>query len=312
MTKGRGGSKSGSGDLFASIRQTAADKLLDSTSYPVKVLDERKDFPGCDRAMFRKTWPVREYTTDELGAMFRKAIQQRSDKKHDPETAFNHRILSFGGSIIEQAKKAADAAADAGGEYSGPPIDVLQAIVKGGVKALPATIRPLGDWGAYAHLAYLGVTMNQRPSIQLASPRIDLDGVKITVEATGELWIKYPWFNCYQWCFSWEKVIKCDRVASITISVDIAADAHAIVESSGPQVYVRAEFDKLRLDYPILRDIPLEGIANAALGNKPIFVYDASKFVTVVPVLESKFTVGEVLLPASANSVDVGVTLKQI
>jgi hypothetical protein len=310
MAKKRSRSRSASGDLFASVNQTAMDKLFGSVGYPLRVVDERKDFPGCDRGNFRKTWPVTEYSTDDIGAMFRKAVQKKDNKEHDPETAFNHRILSFGGSIIEQAKKALDAAESE--DYEGPSKASLRAVVDGGVQALPATIKPLGDWGLYAHLSHFAVIVNRRPALHLASPRISLNGVSITVEATGELWAKFPWWNCYKWCFQWEKVIKCERAASISVSLDILAEAHALIESSGAVVTARAEFDRLRLDYPILRDIPLEGIANSLLSDKLVSVVDVSKLVAVVPVLESKFTIGEVLLPASADSIDVGVNLRQI
>jgi hypothetical protein len=134
----------------------------------------------------------------------------------------------------------------------------------------------------------------------------------VNVTAGAELWAKYPWWNCHNWCFKWEKVIKCDRIASITVSIDLAADAHADVNATGPLVAIQAAFDRLRLDYPILDKIPLEGIANAALANQLVYVFDASKLVASVPVLGSKFKVDSVSLPPSRDSIPVGVNIKQI
>ena len=100
--------------------------------------------------------------------------------------------------------------------------------------------------------------------------------------------------------------------AAITVSLDVAAEAHADVSARGPLVAVQAAFDRLRLDYPILDKIPLERIANAALANQLAYVFDASQLVASVPVLGSKFKVDSVSLPSSSNSISVGVNIKQI
>ena len=181
--------------------------------------------------------------------------------------------------------------------------------MKGGIKNL---VNTLGDWGLYAWCPYLRVVLKRKPQLNLGSPRIDLTNISITVTATGELWAKYPWWNCYQWCTSWKKVIKCDRIASLTVSPDIRAAAHANCESTGSRVYVRGEFDSLRLDYPILDKIPLEGIANRALADRLVYVYDAAQLVETVPVLQSHFTVGSISLPPTASGISVGVTLRQV
>jgi hypothetical protein len=151
----------------------------------------------------------------------------------------------------------------------------------------------------------------RRPQINLRSPRIDLKGIRVEVKATGELWAKYPWWNCYKWCTKWKKVIKCDRVGSLTVAPEIAAEAHASVEARGTEVIVRGEFDRLRLAYPILDKIPLEGIANGALRDKLIFVYDAAKLVFAVPVLGSRFRVESINLPALDPGIGVGVVVRQ-
>ena len=75
---------------------------------------------------------------------------------------------------------------------------------------------------------------------------------------------------------------------------------------------MRGVFDKLRLDYPILDQIPLEGLANLALRNKTLFAYDAAQLIATVPVLKSRFTVDSISLPASSNSLPVSVVIRQV
>jgi len=217
-------------------------------------------------------------------------------------------IYAFGGSILEQAKKALDVATTSS-DYEGPDKKKLQEVVNGGIEGLVDT---LGDFGIYAWNPFLRVTIKKKPRVSLRSPRIDLNGISIEVAATGELWSKYPWWNCYKWCTKWEKVHKCDRIASLTVSPDIAAEAHATIEAAAARVLVRGEFDKLRLDYDILNKIPLEGVANKALKGKPLFVYDASQLIATVPILQSRFGIEKIVLPPNPGGIGVGVVLRQI
>lgn len=291
-------------DLEAKIYQSACDKLLGSVAYPFTVFERRQDFPGCSNMATAEVGEYYEYSKDEIAQILKKSID--GDKKN---FEVSDRIYSFAGSIIEQAKKVLDAADRGGKEYVGPDKKELQAIVDGGIANLVDT---LGDWGAYAWCPYLRVRLDKKPSIHLASPRIDLTGVLVSVKATGELWVKYPWWNCYQYCFKWKKVIKCDRVASITVSVELKAEAHADLVASGARVIAQGVFDKLRLNYNILDKIPLEGIANDALAKKLLAVYDASQLVETVPLLHSRFAIASIALPLSGDGIGVGVTVKQV
>ncbi|MER9340468.1 hypothetical protein NKI41_06705 [Mesorhizobium sp. M0601] len=291
-------------DLEAKVYQSACDKLLGSVAYPFTVVERRQDFPGCSSMAIAEVGEFYEYSKAELGEMFESSI--RGDKK---DSELNDKIYSFAGSIIEQAKKVLDAADRAGREYVGPDKKELQAVVDGGIENL---IHTLGDWGAYAWCPYLRVRLDNKPNLRLASPRIDLTGVVVNVKATGELWVKYPWWNCYKFCFNWKKVIKCDRVASVTVSVGLKAQAHADLAASGTRILAHGVFDKLRLNYKILDKIPLEGIANEVLAKKLLAVYDASQLVETVPLLHSRFAIASIALPASADGIGIGATIKQI
>jgi len=84
------------------------------------------------------------------------------------------------------------------------------------------------------------------------------------------------------------------------------------MEATGSRIYIRGVFDKLRLDYPILDKIPLEGLANRALHDKLVCAFDAAQFVATVPVLQTKFTVGSLSLPPNPNGIGVGIIVRQV
>jgi hypothetical protein len=220
-------------------------------------------------------------------------------------------LFSFGGSIIQQAKTVLNAADDP--KYEGPPRSDLELVINGGIEKLGPSLRKImGDWGLYAWCPHLKITLKRRPSFNLRSPRIDLNGIRVNIVATGELYAKYPWWNCYKWCTKWDKVIKCDRIGSVTISVDIAIEAHAILSTQGSSVFATAEFDKLRLDYPILRLLPLEDLVNPVLKHKKLKIYDASKLVSTIPLLGSRFRIKTIALPPVNPGVQIDVTIEQV
>jgi len=296
-------------DLYAEVEQSACDKLVGSVSYPLKAFEKKQDFPGCSKMAARDDGPFYEYSKQEIKKMLKASLAYVKDLPKESAPSVQDDIYSFAGSIIEQAKKVLESANSAGAEYEGPKPKDMQAIVDGGIEGLVDT---LGDFGLYAWCPYLSVVVKQKPQIKLGAPRIDLNGIGVEVTATGELWAKSPWWNCYKYCFKWEKVYKCIRIGSLTVSPDIKVEAHANVEASGSRVYVRGEFDKLRLNYDILDKIPLEGIANKALRDKLVFVYDAAQFIATVPILQTKFTVDSLVPPASSSGISVGIVLRQL
>lgn len=297
-------------DLYAEVQQSTSNKLLNSVGYPFKVFEKRQDFPGCSKLAAKDNDPIYEYSKDEIKVMLKNSVTGVKNRaQNESAVSVNDQVYSFAGSVIEQAKKVVDVANSSGADYEGPDKKEMQGIVDGGIEGLVDT---LGDFGVYAWNPYLRVVIKKQPTIALRSPRIDLTGISIEVTATGELWAKYPWWNCYKWCTQWEKVHKCDRIASLTVSPDVIADAHANIEASAARVFVRAEFDKLRLDYEILNKISLEGIANDALRDKLVFVYDAAQLIATVPVLQSKFAIESIALPATQSGIGVGIVLRQI
>ena len=280
------------------------------------MVEHRQDFPGCSRLVSVDTGQFHVYSDKEIDSLLNEAVDYVKNNRLRTDSSVHDDVYAFGASIIEQARKSLDALKNAPKEgvakYEGPSEQELTDVLNGGIRNLVKTLKPFGDIGLIGWSPYLRVVVRQQPVLTLNSPRIDLSNVKIEITATGELWAKYPWFSCSQYCFHWEKVIKCDRIASITASLDIKAKLHADVAADGPRVLIQAQFDELRLDYPILRDIPLEGIANQALGGKPIIAYDAAKIVASIPVLDSKFTVDKIDLSPTNGGISIGVIIKKI
>jgi hypothetical protein len=294
-------------DLYAELDQSACDKVLGSVKYPFAVVDQNQPFPGCSRAASPSP-AFYAYHPEEIRKLLKDAVDFIRAEKGHTELTLHDQIYSFGGSILEQTKKVLDALTNGGDRYSGPSKVDLEHILDKGIEGLVDT---LGDFGFYAWCPHLKVSLRTEPRLLLSSPRIDVKGLRVEAEATGELWAKYPWWNCYKWCLKWEKVIKCERIASVSPRLDVAADAHANFQVNGVEVVCRAEFDRLRLDYPILDKIPLEAVANLFLKNKTIPVYDASKLVQTIPIFGSKFGVDCIELPPLSEALGVAVVVKQ-
>ncbi|MDB5933240.1 MAG: hypothetical protein JWQ01_584 [Massilia sp.] len=307
-------------DFLAQLNQSTCDKIIDSTTYPLVALEHRKTFPGCSNFAFTNPAEFYIYSDAEIEALLKEAVTTVRTNTGNPAVSIYSEIYSHGGAIIQQAKSALtalqgadrDAPPGSPGSYEGPKEEILTNIINGGIENLVKTLKPLGDWGLYAYSPYLRVTVRDKPTLVLNTPRIDLSNVFIEVTATGELWSKFPWLNCYRYCTKWEKVVKCERIASVTVSPHIKAKLHASVQASGARVNIIAKFDELRLDYPILDKLPLEGIANDVLDNKPVFVYDASELVATIPLLKSRFSVDKIELPATSGGISVGVSIKRI
>lgn len=300
-------------DLYGEVGQSASDKVVGSVSYPFTAFEVSQVFPGCTKLaaemVKEEAAPFYELTKEEIADLLSTSVRDVSGSQSSSEISVSSEVFTFGGDIIQQARHVIDAASKAGSEYEGPDVADLKKIVDGGIENLVDT---LGDWGIYAWCRYLRVIVEKKPQIKLSSPKLNLNGIEIKVTASGELWSKYPWWKCYKWCTKWKKVIKCKRIASITVSPRIKAEAHAVLKAEAAKIFAQGRFDKLRLNYNILDKIPLEGLANKALKDKLVYAYDAGNFVAAVPLLESKFTVDTVTLPASNDSLNVGISLRQV
>lgn len=297
-------------DLYGEVNQTACDKLLASVKYPLVLFDRQESFPKTFGGADIEEGGFYQFSAEETDELFRAAVNEAGTRS---DATVHDQVFAFGGTILQQAKVMLDAQAAKPDEFEGPTKEELERIINGGIENLGTTMRGfLGDWGIYAWCPHLRATVKSKPSVKLKSPRVDLDGLKIEILATGELWAKYPWWNCYKWCLKWKKVIKFDRIASITVTPDIAIDAHATISARNAQVFAEAKFDKLRLAYDILDKIPLEGLANRAMAGKELAIYDGSQLIATVPLLKSRFTLDKINLPPKPDAIGVGVIVRQL
>lgn len=297
-------------DFRTAVHQSAIDKLIASGSYPLTLVERNEDFPGCDR-MRTSTGNAVQLSNEQIDGLFTDAstlVTQRTSLEMEEESV-DDQLFEFAGDLLADARKMLDAAENP--EYEGPSREELQAILDGGVPAIRGTVSAFGDFGAYAWCSYLRVRMD-RPRIDLGSPRIDIDGLDVDAKATGELWIKFPWWNCYKYCFKWKKVSKCKRVAKLTVGLGVDSNVSIDLAANGAKVDASGRFRRLRIDKPILREIPLEGVANKALKDRRVTVFDASELIATIPVMKSRFAVDRINLPGSPDSLTVEVDVRQI
>jgi hypothetical protein len=131
--------------------------------------------------------------------------------------------------------------------------------------------------------------------------------------ASGEIWWYHPTFHCSWLCFNWSTTWSWDVLVSASIdNVRFDVDARIDVGTSGAIVQVTGQFNKLRLDYPIFDQIPIENYINPYLTTKTLAAFDASQFVACMPVLNSKFRVDTVTLSPAPAQLAISVTVKQV
>jgi hypothetical protein len=306
-------------DLSAKIDQSAADKLLNSITFPFTFVDVQTRPPGLLYSSDKKG--EQEILLDnakvqELLDGFAKANSIKTMKApNDLEAKFNSEGLSNISQTIEtaraclQAQQGSQTPTTTGQVFSFPDKKELQAIVDGGVEGLLKTTKGLA---MKVICSELKITANNKPNLGLNGSKISIGNANFNVKATGELWAHIPSFHCSRWCTNWTVTWRWVRLASITVSVTLALDCYVEIVVNGKIVYAKAHINKLRLAYPILKEIPLEGIANSQLSNKLIQVFDAGSFVACLPLIHSKFGIESVTIPNIPNCIPIEIEIKQL
>ncbi len=310
-------------DLSAEVGQSTVDKLIDSVDFPFTIVEKSKSFPGCNKSSFNQinieNDALYEYKAKEIDRLFKNAVSQPDDlgflgtkqeirDQGDILDIVNNELLSVGGTIIEQARKALDVATNDPSNYQGPSVKELTDIIDGGVEKL--TTR--AGFGLYAWGKYIRVNLEKKPSIKLQSPKIVLNDIEVEAKATGELWASYKWPKCYRWCTRWKIVTKCSRIASVTMTVKVKANSHIDIHTQGAKVLAKLVIDYLALNYPVLDKLDFSSLANKGLKDKAVFVFDAGQLVATVPVIEKDFKAAQVRLPSSADSVKVEISIVKV
>jgi hypothetical protein len=308
-------------DLSAKIEQSAVDKLLKSVNFPLTIVDVVTPPPG--NLFTRELINENEITLSDTQAQELLTALSKVNTTHiqtipsinDGENKFYQEALSNISTTIESAKaclKALEAPqiqTSSGQIFSFPDKTYLEKIVNGGVEGLLQTTKGLE---IKAICSDLKVIANNRPGLSLNGPKISVSNAKITVKATGELWSHLPSFHCSRWCTNWTITWRWVKLASVSVSVTIDLDAYIELISNGKIVSARGHVNKLRLAYPILKEIPLENIANNYLQGKLVPVFDAGSFIASVPVINSRFAIDSISIPNATGFTEIDISIKQL
>jgi hypothetical protein len=304
----------GSRDLAASITQTAANKLLNSVSFPFTLLDITNPPPGNllttssvndDEVKFPDK-VVKEYLNDIIGS-----IDPLSTQSPNVDSCFYSEALSNLSVTIESAKAyltANNEAAKSNIKFEGPEKKFAQDILDAGIEGF-ANVKGI-EFKAIC--SKLRVIADNKPDLALNGNRIGVSNSKIITQATGELWWYHPTFHCSRLCTRWSVTWGWDRVASLSVSLKIDLDGYVEIIVNGKVLTAKLNINKLRLDYPILKEIPLEVIANRALAHKQLPIFDAGNFIACLPVINSRFSIDSINIPIGNGSIDIEIAIREI
>ena len=246
-------------------------------------------------------------------SLFGQAKGKLSGPDEDVAASIARSISSIEGHLVEQIHKLRESrkhADENGLVWSGPS---EEEIINGMSK---------GDWDVAAHCAWLKVVLRDRFSIALNSPVTTVNDVQVAVSATGELWLKHWYAECVDhcgpwdiWCCHWHSGHKWSRVGEHTIhNVRILSDAKLTFRAKQNGVVARPRFTKLRLDYDILREIPLEGVANWILDeqNQEIAVLSAEDLHVEVGGTGIKYGPANIEIPTKQGAMLASVELRAV
>jgi len=306
--------KSSSTDLSALINQSAADKLLNSVSFPLTIVNVTTPPPGnllsknstnSDEVFFP------EKTVIALLKQISDSANSTSTQTPSQDKKFYSEALSNLSTTIESAKAYLDAKSEAKRKkepFSGEFDDFANSILEDGITGLYKT----KGIEFRAICSKLQVVADNKPNLTLNGTRVGISNSKITTNATGELWWYHPTLHCRRWCTQWSVTWSWDRVASVSVSIRVDLDGYIQVSVNGKVLNANLHINKLRLDYPILREIPLEGLANRVLANKQIPIFDAGSFVASIPIINSRFAIDSIGIPNNNGSIEIDIAIKQV
>lgn len=239
------------------------------------------------------------------------SVNPLSTQSPNNDSKFYSEALSNLSVTIESAKAYLNANAEAERtktKFEGPHKKFAQDILDGGIEGL-WSIKGIEFKAICSHL---GVVADNKPNLALNGTTVSISNSKITTQATGELWWYHPTLHCSRWCTRWSVTWGWDRIASISVSIRVDLDGFVQITVNGKILNANLHINKLRLDYPILREIPLEGIANRVLGSKQIPIFDAGGFVASVPIINSRFAIDSISIPNNSGSIEIDIAIKQV
>lgn len=319
-------------DLSAEVKQTAFDKVIQSMPIPFTLFEHTDPFKKAgemnENIIFDDSVFTKQYTSEESHNLYKWAFNP-DIKKNEGEEIFRTALQVEWERVREQLQayideyerqpstKSDNAVDKTDFSYDELTIEDMKKIqgasLEDALKMFSAEEK--GAFGIKGHLSYFRVDLNERPTLKVTGPKFDINNIRIETTVTGELWTKLPEFRC---CRRFMGVCICvrvdwvwKRIASLTVSPDIGADATVTFTPNNLKVVASGRFRKLFLDYAILRDLNLAGIANRLMASKSFEVYDASAFVASLPYINSKFRIESIAIPVNPSGVTINVNIKQ-
>lgn len=317
-------------DLSTTIDQRAFDKIVNSIDIPFTLFEHIDPFHGlmAEKQDFKDySAPYdKEYTFEQTKNLFKWAVENSNVKglEDNPNDIYKNAILQQWIAF----KKSVDSAIVV---YQNPPknqsidfqnltIEDLKKLQSGNVDQVfkvfedASTKFNTKGFEAKAHLAYAKVELVDRPKLAVNSPQFSVANIKVKATATGELWVNMPALECCRWfgpfCFCYRVNWHWIRIAQLTVSPQIGADITTVFSIEQMKIMATGRFDRLYLDYNIIRDINLAGIGNFYLSKKKFELYDVSQFVASIPYINKKFTIADIRLPKQSSGIKVEVDIK--
>jgi len=295
-------------DIYASVTQHAIDRVLSDIHYPLTIIDEH--YPPCVsglNAPITQATHLRPEARAELIAFAKK--RQPIPKFETPDdniaTRIDNAVAGFYGTLAEVDAQR-DQVEKQGNQWRGPSKNDVDQIRQRGIIDF-----------AFC-LPWLRVDLRSSPKIVLSASVIPVTNIDLSVGATGEVYGYWADFICDNHCIDniccWGHLENhWHYIGSLTVTdVHLKANGKVMPGIDPPRkVFLQASVDSLRLDYEILKEIPLEGFANNALAGKKFEVLDADKIVAALPYVNNKYGIDTLKLSGSGE-LRVDISLRKL
>jgi hypothetical protein len=263
--------------VYAAISQSTADKVTSDATYPLVVVDNW--WPDCCSGQYSAL--TGNYSASEIAKLV-----HSKEKSAGPGHTVGQDLgfaLKSANAELDRAESLIDVAVKNGNTWGGPSKSDMEAIRTAGFPVKP-------------YLKHIKVAIRNRPTITLSGDPIGVSNLNLAVDATGQLYVYIVQFKCTSYIgpicdggdfyWDWTKAAEVS-VGDVHIAGDVAL--HPVVQ--GLVIYVTPEIKRLRLDYDILRDIPIENWVNPIVANNPFTALDASSLVAAVPYVDQKYVI---------------------
>jgi hypothetical protein len=280
---------------YAGVTQDLVDKVLGDVSYPLTVVDQRWSCVSMVGGFApTATGELSASSKNEL-LTFAQTGATVSPDTDPPLDQIARDIRTNNDAFVRSIMEIRAERKLAGDEWKGPTDAEIDAVEKQGIEFKVC-------------LTWLQVVLNSRPSIKLSGSAIPVNGIKLGVSASAQLWAKVPTWVCDKhcwpnnWCCWGHFEYRWKLVSDVTVrDIKIAADGKILPGIDKLLVLATGELTKLRLDYPILREIPLEKWANGELKNRRLPIFDAKEFVASLPLINAKYRIKTVALTGTSE-----------